>query len=380
MQMKPQTNRNGTVDFFRFVFCFVILLRHSEYALPSGTFDFLKRGALCVEFFFLVSGYLMARSAQRRLEAPKLGSTGMETAGFLRRKIATLLPTLPVAVLISFVVTEISKQTAGVGNWFKAFTEMIWDLLMLPGAGYGNTSERWYISCMLLVILVFFPVIIKHFDLFVRVIAPLIAVFTLGWIYKNYKELINPHLYLGHMYKGLLRAFGEIALGVALYPLIEWFKTLRFTRPVKLLVSFTELACAAASIFMMATVKGKDYDFFILLLIIPVVVLAFSHQGYFADRMDHPFNYLLGRVSFAMYLSNVWISQAMGRYYKRFVEAGLYGLGADIQADKIKILCIYTAISLGMTLIVYTLSLALKKLGTRMDAAMKKKYAPTEAA
>ncbi|MBO4433109.1 MAG: acyltransferase family protein, partial [Clostridia bacterium] len=262
--MENKSVRNGTVDFLKFLFCVVIMLRHSEYALPQGTFDFLWRGAICVEFFFLVSGYLMACSAKRRLQTPKLAGIGDETITFMRRKIAILLPTLPLAVLISFVVTEISKQTTGILEWFRAFTVMLWDLLILPAAGFGNLNERWYIGCMLLVMFVFYPVMLKSFNVFIRIIAPLTAIFVLGYIYKNYGELVNPQLYLGHMYKGMLRAIGEIALGAAMYPLIEWLKKLRLTPFLKMLVTVTELVCVFVAVFLMFKAKRKDYDFFIM--------------------------------------------------------------------------------------------------------------------
>ena len=361
--MDQHSQRNGTVDFLRFLFCCVIMLRHSEYALPPGTFDFLKRGALCVEFFFLVSGYLMVCSAARRLQAPALSGTGAETVSFMKRKLRTLLPTVPVAVVIAMLVTEISKHTTGLAGWGKAAMNAVWDFFMLPSAGFGWPTERWYISSMLLVMLAFYPILIKHFDAFVKVIAPLIAVFILGWIYRNYKELISPYLYLGHMYKGHLRAIGEIALGAALFPLIRRFSELRLNKIAKAAVTCAEVLCAAGSVALMATVKSKDFDYLVLLLMAILVVLTFSHQGIAADAMDRcRLNFTLGRISLPLYLSNVWVSQAIGRYYTRLTEAGFLGLGADPQANKLKMLALYLVCVVIATAAVYLVSALLRKL------------------
>ena len=372
--MQKQTARNGEIDLLRFLFCCVIMLRHSEYALPEGTFDYLKRGALCVEFFFLVSGYLMVCSAERRLQAPRLAGPGTETWFFMKRKLITLMPTVPVAVVIAWIVTETSKQTAGALAWGKSIMNMIFDFLLVPSAGFGWPTERWYISSMLLVMLLFYPILLKHFDAFVKVIAPLAAIFTLGWIYKNYKELISPYLYLGHMYKGHLRAFGEIALGASLYPLVRRLAKPELTRAAKVLVTCAELLCAAGSVILMCAVTSKEFDYLVLLLMAALVVLTFSHQGIAADAMDRlKINGFLGKVSLPLYLSNVWVSQAIGRYYTRFAEAGLYGLGADKQADKIKMLILYLACVLLFTAAVYLISALLKKSAKPLRALLKKK-------
>ena len=377
--MERRSARNGTIDFLRFIFCFIIALRHSEYVVPAGTFDYLRRGALCVEFFFLVSGYLMVCSAERRLEAGNVKKAGSETTSFLYRKIAALLPTLPVTVVLSCIVLNISNQTTGILNWAKALGGMLWDFLLIPAAGFGTPSERWYIGCMLLTMLIFYPIVLKRFDIFTRVIAPLIAILVLGYIFKNYRELTGPHIYLGHMYKGVLRGFGELALGAAMHPFIKWLKTLRFTAPVKLLITLAEILCVAVGVFLMVKVKGPDYDFYILFIIAVLVALAFSHQGLFAKYMDNKFNYFLGKISITLYLSNVWVAKAVGRYYNRFCEAGLYGLGADKYADRKVLILIYIAAFIITTVIVYLLSALIKTIGKRIDKTLKEKYSPARA-
>ena len=61
--------RNGTIDILRFLFCIGILLFHiekyifEEPSLKNGIhFDFFPHGSIGVEFFFLVTGWLMAKS------------------------------------------------------------------------------------------------------------------------------------------------------------------------------------------------------------------------------------------------------------------------------------------------------------------------------
>ena len=65
--MNQAKTRNGAVDLMRLVFCICIVLQHAVYAIPDDTPAILSRGSLGVEFFFLVSGYLLACSAHRYL-------------------------------------------------------------------------------------------------------------------------------------------------------------------------------------------------------------------------------------------------------------------------------------------------------------------------
>lgn len=53
--------RNGIIDLMRFIFCIGIVFGHGRYlGNPTGTVPFAQGGYLGVEFYFLVSGFLMA--------------------------------------------------------------------------------------------------------------------------------------------------------------------------------------------------------------------------------------------------------------------------------------------------------------------------------
>ena len=71
-QRKAGTLRNGKIEFFRFFFSIAVLLFHLEkYILGESKcggdigLSLFVHGAMGVEFFFLVSGFLMAKSAQK---------------------------------------------------------------------------------------------------------------------------------------------------------------------------------------------------------------------------------------------------------------------------------------------------------------------------
>lgn len=83
--------RSGELDFWKFIFSLVIVIRHSEYLPTTIEYPYFRGGSIFVEFFFITSGYLMAKSAERKENTKSLVE---ETSSFLRKKITAFYPYL----------------------------------------------------------------------------------------------------------------------------------------------------------------------------------------------------------------------------------------------------------------------------------------------
>lgn len=368
--MEKTSKRNGTIELLRFVCCVFIVLTHAKHLFPDEVLEQITirpiRGALGVEFFFLVSGYLMACSAAKYLQSHKDNiMIGTATTDFIKRKIMALMPTLLVAFALSFIVAEISKLHFAPDVIAKDFMQNIWNLLLVEVSGFGSITELWYISAMILVMWVLYPFCLKNFDYFTRIIAPLLAIFLLGFIVKTQGSLLNPGKYLEFSYKCLPRAFAEIALGTATYPVIEWLKNKDIKKSTSIFLSVVQLLCWAVVIYIMLFFHDGDYDEFALLLILISVVISFSHKSALADLMDNKISYFLGKLSLTLYLSHKWIALAICRYYTRFLDTNQYGFGFDYNADKIRLLKIYIPLVILSTAIVYIISDIIKKFSNK---------------
>ena len=99
--------KNGTIELFRFVFASCVIFFHicTEFWKQDKTIGYLgkyeltffENGYIGVEFFFLVSGYLMASSIYRKLncsaiEGVSIRSLEEDTVVFLWRKVKAILP------------------------------------------------------------------------------------------------------------------------------------------------------------------------------------------------------------------------------------------------------------------------------------------------
>ena len=55
------SERNGTIDFFKFIFFVMIMIYHGRILEPDRDNWIFCDGFIGVEFFFMVSGYMMAK-------------------------------------------------------------------------------------------------------------------------------------------------------------------------------------------------------------------------------------------------------------------------------------------------------------------------------
>ena len=316
--LSARRQRNGKVEFLRFMFCIIIMMMHSSTFVPEGTKNFFKsRGGLGVEFFFLVSGYLMAVSISK---APILqeGTLGKETQKFLGRKIKALMPNFLVAWVIGYIVTVVTYKDFSPMAWIKKIADTLWEPLFLEMAGFGRVRVNgvdWYISAMLIAMLFLYPLCRKYFSMMTRVIAPLIGILILGYLFYNVKTTVGVTTYMTIAYRGMLRAIGIICIGISCYPLIEWFKKQKLTNAGKLLVTVAEAGIYGLIIGYMALANSKNYDFVAILLIVTGVVLSFAHQGFFADKFDNRFCLLLGKFSLSIYLGHVYWGRLLNKWY-----------------------------------------------------------------
>lgn len=72
--VKKTFQRNGKIELLRFIFCMAVLLFHCEkYVLGEPSLEkgyhlsLFCHGSMGVEFFFLVSGFLMAKSISKKI-------------------------------------------------------------------------------------------------------------------------------------------------------------------------------------------------------------------------------------------------------------------------------------------------------------------------
>ncbi|MEO5605765.1 MAG: acyltransferase [Novosphingobium sp.] len=136
-----KTNRLALLDGLRGIAAIGVMLFHAEVAFDSiGTF---ARGYLFVDFFFLLSGFVLTLSAERRM------NEGWKTSSFLRARIVRLWPITAIGMCLG----ALAAALGGVQEDIPALLAL--GLMMMPailGAGhlFPLNGPQWSIFFELL--------------------------------------------------------------------------------------------------------------------------------------------------------------------------------------------------------------------------------------
>ena len=344
--------KNGTIEFYRFVFCILVVLCHTV-DLAESDFVLFKAGSIGVEFFFVVSGYLMAKTIYGKAAVNKEILNGEtiadETIQFIKRKIKSLCPNYYVAWIVAFVFYLFSHKIYKFRKIVKVFLSGFWELVFLNNTGLqvtGIAGATWYISAMLLCMVIIYPIMRKHTEVFTRIAAPVFSAIILGFLIHQYKTLRDVSVWIGPTYKSNLRAFAEICLGISIYPYSQRLKCISLTRHKRVCLSIVEQLGYFGLIYCAWQQKASKLDAVYLFFAAISIMISFSGQSIFQKLFDNKVCYWLGEFSLSLYLSH--------RFYSRFLNL--------IFTDKTywELVPIYLALSFGTGIFVMYLSKFIK--------------------
>ena len=108
--MKKNQNRNGMIDLMRFILSIILVIFHGGvgiYTLFNKQIIYFYGGPTAVEFFFLISGYLMAKSIN---EIRDNNNILKSSYNFFKKKILSFYPAYFICWLVSFILINILRR------------------------------------------------------------------------------------------------------------------------------------------------------------------------------------------------------------------------------------------------------------------------------
>lgn len=358
-----QGRKNGKIDFLKFFFALVIVIHHGVQKVLSAKYPQFIGGSLAVEFFFIVSGYLLMASIQR-LPA-RTQPLGVETGRFMWRKIKSFYPEVALCFVLGFAVEFFAQKDGLLLFWEKTFQNLF--LLNMTGIGVASThGELWYISSMLICMMILFPLLRKYPDMMTRVVCPLLALLLLGYFCMNKTSPRSPTtVWKEFTYKGNIRALAELSIGVCLYPLAEKLKAVKLSTFSRILVSIVEWGCYIAIFEYMRLKTASRLDYYYIAMFALAILLSFSGQGVDTKLFQNRFCAFLGKLSFPVYLAhNAW-----AKNINEFLPKGYSEKRAFV---------IYLALATVTTVVIYLLSGWLRKLGKVLQNPARKLFLAKE--
>lgn len=301
--------RSTMVDLMRVAYSLVIVMLHSVYLTGEGTRYLFPNGHLAVEWFCLVSGFLMAKSADSILarsgDAPV--NIGRETRVYVLKKYGGLFPYLLFAWCLSFAAISTNRELT-MRTMLKNAISSIWQVLVLDMSGldgYQMLGATWYLSAMFLVMPLFLAMLLRrNHTFFAEMGSFLLAVFLYGIMQKRTGSIYEASVWTGLIYMGVVRVAAGLSLGCFCYRACLILAPLKLTGFSRNLLTAVEFSGYALTLALMARPfpAGMDLSFTMVLLFAVTTTISFSGQSCTGRLSGVPGERFLGPFSRAVYL------------------------------------------------------------------------------
>ncbi len=322
--------RNGLIDFYRFLFAQVIVLHHSMWIYNTeGASTIFRGGYSAVEFFFILSGYLLTKKAYSLSCDDSMGD---KTWNEIFKRVKALYP----AFILAYAVAVIARSYYSGEVVYRIVSRSLGEVFLLLGAGFYESGyviigPIWYLSDLLIIILLAFPLMVKYKNRFCTIIAPLTAIFGYAYLDMGWHNVSLSVESIGIICGGLLRAACGVALGSIAYYLTSKRELLDIEKH-KYLIVLVNMMLLVSVLYFMNNSYGDYHDFIQIILFSILIVIAFRYrkETIFNNRVSE----ILGEYSGILYVTHYallqfpltnWINQ------ERMITIG-WLLGANLFA------------------------------------------------
>lgn len=212
-----KTQRNCIIDLMRFVMTLSVVMVHLVSTYMKNELFILRGGSIAVEFFFILSGLLLAASAER---ADRSLAVWQSTWKTMKGKVSSIYPMW----ILSFVLRIVCQLIAGSYPADKVagvVSESTSTLLMLTQLGLHDSPAviiySWYIPVMLLCTLILYPILFTCRKGFTYTACPLIVLLGCTYLAGSTGSHFTRDAWLDFTFSATVRGLCDMCLGVIVY-------------------------------------------------------------------------------------------------------------------------------------------------------------------
>lgn len=316
MTEKKVWKRNGTIEFMRFVMAVVIVLGH------TGVFNVwvARGGYIPVEFFFMVTGYLMYKKVSSFERTDLIGES---THKMLCKKIGGFYIEFILSTIIAIVLLHsfFYQTRPNIDQFFSLFIGDVFLLQIWGFPCYAATGILWYLSSMMSGLLILVPLIMRFRDCFIHVIAPFLVLMIYGFMVSTWGNI--PHImepvFGGAVHIGLVRGIAGMMLGCELFYITEKIQNIDFSLTGKVMLTIGEIIGYVGTICI-AIKQGdpSNLDFLMVFLLAMGICISFSEKSFSTKWFSNKYSYGLGKISVNMFLNHFCWAQILSLYMKEW--------------------------------------------------------------
>ncbi|MCQ2531167.1 MAG: acyltransferase family protein [Saccharofermentans sp.] len=299
---KSAAKRNGFVDLQRFIFAIIIVLFHSENYRKS----IMPNGYIAVEFFLVLSGYLLASKAY----SYKGTDLWNDNVKLVIRKFNSFFPFLAISCVFGSLIYSIFF--ASIKSYFNVLLLSFVDYIPLQMYGFSGiiiSGVSWYLSVLLFSTFLLFPILVKNRDVFVKYLAPIIVLVFYGIIEKRSGSFGKPDNWYGMVYSGMLRGIAGISLGTVSYEVRKKVDSIKSSKANQIMVTIAPIAIIVVTIYFALLSEGaRSNELIFIPLMLLLVVTSFSDKNKLGVAFNGRAFSFLGKFSLSVYLCHYYIA------------------------------------------------------------------------
>ena len=298
--------RNGMIDLARMLCAICIAGAHFQTTYLEEVTTLFNGGPIAVEYFFILSGFLLAGSASRADASVPAWQSAWRT---IKHKVISLYPVWFVALAATFVLTATGHDYS-LGQMITMLQESTSAYLLITSLGLRQGVEilySRYIPTLLLNTLILCPWLYKDRKKFTYTAAPLIVLFGFVYLQHTYGTLMKTDEWNLVIYSGALRGLSEMCLGVIAFEAHLWLKKHfqgRLTDAGRTFFTVVELASLGYGVFYMIMDFTNKMELGIVASFVLFITVAMSNLSWTGAVIHGRFWSLLGEWSLSLYLSH----------------------------------------------------------------------------
>lgn len=309
MKRTNLSNKNGNIEILRFVFSLLVLLFHINNRVNIKTpehFTFFGNGFIGVEFFFIVAGYLLAASAQRRADCDIV----KETVNCMYKKFNKIFPVHFFVLGFTILVYIYSNREKGIYDILTNVFGFLPNALLIQFSGIKSLHSvplEWFLSSMFIAIPILYPLLLKFKKVFSVLVCPILSLTLIASLYINSPGIrySNTPALGGLFIQGTIRAMAEIALGIFLFEVAKQINMAEEAKWHRILLTVTELFSYCVVIVYSVGETNNIFDGYMIFFFALGIVITFSKKSYFANLFDNKISYYLGSLGLPIYILQV---------------------------------------------------------------------------
>ena len=291
-------NRIFAFDALRFMLALAIVFFHVK---VDGV-RLLPQGYLAVEIFFVLSGFLLAKSYCKYKDSIKDKLTLFKT--MLINKLRRIYPeymffTVLVALIYYFVLKD------------NRFPDLFYNIILFGESGIAQNivDGSWFVSALFWVCFLFIGLMAWLKKTFFYIVAPLLFLVCVVSLFNanqsslmQIKELIYPFVSAG-----ILRAIAAMSVGTILYYIYEKYASELKTNKYLILLGGLGVISGIEIFYLMMNMPSKllPYNIYFFTFLFILALLVFNE--YLKKLFNRDFWSYLGDLSYTIFLTNILV-------------------------------------------------------------------------